>query len=151
LFIKIKEGENLELETMVDDFVTFFIAGQETTANALAFCFLEMCKKPEIIEKARNEIDRVLGERTEITFQDITELKYCSAIFKETLRLFPPASLFDRKLTEKRHLGGFDIPPNTPIWVYIKIVLYHGVGIYEILYSMPKKYRFVFALICFST
>lgn len=43
--------ENLDLETMVDDFVTFFIAGQETTANTLAFCFLELGKNPEILKK----------------------------------------------------------------------------------------------------
>ena len=32
----------MDLEAMIDDFITFFIAGQETTANTLAFCFLEL-------------------------------------------------------------------------------------------------------------
>ena len=40
--------------------------------------------------RAREEVDRVLGARTEITCQDVNELKYCSSIFKESLRLFPP-------------------------------------------------------------
>jgi cholesterol 24(S)-hydroxylase len=36
---------------MVDDFMTFFLAGQETTANTLAFCFLELGQNPEILKK----------------------------------------------------------------------------------------------------
>ena len=59
----------MDLEEMADDFVTFFVAGQETTANTLGFCFLELGKNPEIVKKAREEIDRVLGERTEVTYQ----------------------------------------------------------------------------------
>ena len=36
---------------MIDDFVTFFFAGQETTANTLGFCFLELGKNPRVLEK----------------------------------------------------------------------------------------------------
>ena len=42
--------------------------------------------------KAREEIDRVLGEKTEISYQDAVELKYVQCIFKESLRLYPPAA-----------------------------------------------------------
>lgn len=41
----------MDIEKMVDDFVTFFLAGQETTANTLAFAFLEIGKNPEVIDK----------------------------------------------------------------------------------------------------
>ena len=102
---------------MVDDFITFFIAGQETTANALAFCFLELGKHPEIVKKAREEIDRVLGERIDVTYQDITELKYCTALFKETLRLFPPVPHVGRKITDKMVVNGYEIPKNSTLIV----------------------------------
>lgn len=36
---------------MVDNFLTFFVAGQETTANTLAFCFIEIAKNKEILNK----------------------------------------------------------------------------------------------------
>lgn len=36
---------------MIDDFVQFFIAGQETTANTLGFCFLELGRHPRVLEK----------------------------------------------------------------------------------------------------
>jgi cytochrome P450 len=115
--LNLKEDSELDLELMTDDFATFFVAGQETTANTLAFCFLEIGKNPEIANKAREEIDRVLGERTEVTFQDVNDLKYCSAIFKEALRLFPPAPQVNRRVPEDIEINGITIPKDSPLWV----------------------------------
>jgi cholesterol 24(S)-hydroxylase len=39
------------MEVMVDNFVVFFIAGQETTANTLAFCMLELGRNPQVMDK----------------------------------------------------------------------------------------------------
>ena len=39
------------MEEMIDDFITFFIAGQETTSNTLAFCFIEIARNPEVLKK----------------------------------------------------------------------------------------------------
>lgn len=114
---------------MTDDFVTFFVAGQETTANTVAFCFQELGKNPDVVKRAQEEIDRVLGKRTEITYQDVSELKYCSAIFKEVLRLFPPAPQLFRYLTEPININGYNIPKNTPIWVKI-----HSTVLYSMIY-----------------
>ncbi len=102
---------------MIDDFVTFFIAGQETTANALGFCFYELGKNQDIFLKAREEVDRVIGEKNEITYQDSIDLKYCSAIFKETLRLYPPVPILGRETQDEMHINGYFIPKNTAIFV----------------------------------
>lgn len=120
----------MDIEAMTDDFLTFFVAGQETTANALAFCMLEMGKNPEIVRKAREEIDRVLGERTLVTYQDVAELKYCAAIFKESLRLYPPAASLSRSVPEKTSINGIEIPKDTFLWVII------------ITYSLSQKFLF---------
>jgi cholesterol 24(S)-hydroxylase len=110
---------------MTDDFVTFFVAGQETTANTLSFSFQEIGRHPEIAQKAREEIDRVLGERTEVTYQDVSELKYCTAIFKEALRLYPPAASVLRFAPEEVDVHGIKIPKNTPFEVNnIKTVIF---------------------------
>lgn len=50
-FINFTEDEEFEIEAMVDDFVTFFIAGQETTATTLTFLFMELAKNPEVLAK----------------------------------------------------------------------------------------------------
>jgi cytochrome P450 len=59
----------------------------------------------------------VLGERTEITFEDIHELKYCSSVFKETLRLWPPAPNVIRVTSEPMVIEGYHIPANTSVLV----------------------------------
>lgn len=46
-----KEKEEFDIEDLVDDFATFFVAGQETTANTLAFCFIEIARHPEVLKK----------------------------------------------------------------------------------------------------
>jgi len=49
--------KNFDMEDMIDDFVTFFCAGQETTANTLAFCFIEIAKNLLVVKKLREEKD----------------------------------------------------------------------------------------------
>ena len=115
----IKEDDDLDIELMTDDFTTLFVAGQETTSNTLSFCFQEIGRNPEIAKKAREEIDRVLGERTEVTFQDVNELKYCTAIFKEAMRLYPPVPMITRANPEEIDVHGIKIPKDTPLVVNI--------------------------------
>lgn len=69
--------------------------------------------------RAREEIDQVLGERSEITYQDINELKYCSAIFKEVLRLYPPVGTLTRETNEEMIVNNVRIPSGTTIMVFI--------------------------------
>lgn len=113
--LKANKDDSLDIEMMIDDFITFFIAGQETTANTLGFCFLELGKNTELADKARKEISEVLGERTEITYQDISKLKYCSCIFKEALRIHTPVVIISRSPTENMVINGVTIPNGTTI------------------------------------
>ena len=118
--LQIKEdSEDFDLEAMIDDFITFFIAGQETTANTLAFCFNVLGKRNDLFMKAREEIDAILGERTEISYQDAMDLKYCTAIFKETLRLYPPVGSLNRINTEDMNVNGINIPKGSSLLVRI--------------------------------
>ncbi len=104
---------------MIDDFLTFFIAGQETTSTALAFCFYELSRNQDVFCKAREEVDRVVGEKNEISYQDAIDLKYCSAIFKEILRLYPPAPIITREIQDEMDIDGFKVPNETSIFVII--------------------------------
>nr|ATW72320.1 cytochrome p450 CYP3049E5 [Brachionus calyciflorus] len=116
-----KTEEDFDFERLVDDFVTFFIGGQETTANALAFCFLELGQNPEVLKKLREEIDSVLGSKKYINNDDLSKLEYTSAVFKESLRKWPPVASFSRILDEDIELLGYKIPKNTfflmPVYV----------------------------------
>ncbi|KAM9356435.1 cholesterol 24-hydroxylase-like [Pholidichthys leucotaenia] len=97
-------------EFMLDNFVTFFIAGQETTANQLAFCVMELGRHPAILEKARQEVDDVIGLKRDISYDDLGKLSYLSQVLKETLRLYPTAPGTSRDIVEDVVIDGICIP-----------------------------------------
>ncbi|KAM6915246.1 cholesterol 24-hydroxylase-like [Xenentodon cancila] len=97
-------------EFMLDNFVTFFIAGQETTANQLGFCIMELGRHPEILEKVRKEVDDVIGMKQDVSYDDLGKLIYLSQVLKETLRIYPTASTTFRDLPEDMVINGIHIP-----------------------------------------
>ncbi|CAL1586034.1 unnamed protein product [Knipowitschia caucasica] len=101
-----KEDEEL----MLDNFVTFFIAGQETTANQMAFCMMELGRHPELLQKVRKEVDEVIGMKREINNEDLGKLNYLSQVLQETLRLYPTAPGTSRDLLEDEVISGIHIP-----------------------------------------
>ncbi|CDQ90651.1 unnamed protein product [Oncorhynchus mykiss] len=101
---------NDDEELMLDNFVTFFIAGQETTANQLAFAVMELGRLPEILTKVRQEVDDVLGMKQEINFDDLGKMTYLSQVLKETLRLYPTAPGTSRFIPNDIVINGIPIP-----------------------------------------
>uniref|UniRef100_A0A672ZQD7 Cholesterol 24-hydroxylase-like n=1 Tax=Sphaeramia orbicularis TaxID=375764 RepID=A0A672ZQD7_9TELE len=97
-------------ELMVDNFVTFFIAGQETTANQLAFCVMELGRHPEIMEKVKKEVDDVIGMKMDIRYEDLGQLTYLSQVLKETLRLYSTVPGTSRDILEDMVIDGIRIP-----------------------------------------
>ena len=67
------------------------------------------------LNRVSEEVDRVLGDKSEVTFQDVNELKYCSAVFKESMRLFPPVPAISRFATDELNIDGVKIPANSAI------------------------------------
>ncbi|EDO42396.1 predicted protein, partial [Nematostella vectensis] len=112
-----KEDVNVPMEELVDDFVTFFIAGQETTSNLLAFTVFEIGNNPDIEQRIQNEISKVLGSRQFVEYQDLGKLQYLGQTLKESLRLHPPIPGFSRFTPDAIELGGYAIPANTGIAV----------------------------------
>ena len=58
----------------------------------------------------------MLGNRTNITYQDVAEMKYCTALFKETLRFWPPVAFSNRVTNQEWESDGYLIPKNTSIF-----------------------------------
>ncbi|XP_059504877.1 cholesterol 24-hydroxylase-like isoform X2 [Stegostoma tigrinum] len=95
---------------MLDNFVTFFIAGQETTANLIAFIIMELTRQPEIATKLQAEVDEAVGLKRDVTADDIGRLQYMNQVIKETLRLYPPGPGTSRWLSEEMVIEGIKIP-----------------------------------------
>ena len=91
------------------------LAGHETTSVALAWTLYELAKNPLIQEKVRAEINTVLREGNELTWDTVEELKYLENVIKESLRLHPPAYLTGRAPCSDEIVGGYLIPKGTMI------------------------------------
>jgi cytochrome P450 len=79
-----------------DQVLSFLLAGHETTAIALSWCWYEVSQRPDIQEKLRAEADAVLGSEP-LTYENVKELDYARQVFFEALRLYPPAWTMSRK------------------------------------------------------
>lgn len=113
--LKSHEENEFDLESMVDDFLTFFVGGQETTAALLSSLFLELGRNKDVLKKLKNEIDSVIGTNGEIFYDDLGKLKYTGLCIKEALRLWPPAPQFTRNSTQDIQTQDFTIPAGTRI------------------------------------
>ena len=114
LNLLINDG-SLTKEEIVDEFLTIFISGQETTANALAFTLYEILSNPHVEAKLLNEIKEVLGEREEVEFDDLAKLKYMGQVMEENLRKRPIAPAPTREVLQEITVGGYRIPKGTGI------------------------------------
>ncbi|KAG8449139.1 hypothetical protein GDO86_015987 [Hymenochirus boettgeri] len=128
--------EDCDPELLVDNFVTFFIAGHETTANQMSFVVMELARNPEILEKVQTEIDDVIGSKRDIEYEDLSKLHYLSQVLKESLRLYPPAPGTSRALKEEIVIEGVKIPPNITL-VFNSYVM----GRMEKYYSDPLTFN----------
>ncbi|KAH8824605.1 fatty acid hydroxylase [Flagelloscypha sp. PMI_526] len=87
-----KTGQGLPEDNIARNLVTFMIAGHETTSGTLSFMTYFLLKHPEAMRKLREEVDTVVGKRP-VMYEDLSKLVYMQAVMRETLRLFPPASM----------------------------------------------------------
>ncbi len=112
-----------------DECLTLFLAGHETTANALTWTFYLLSQNPESERKFHAEIDEILGER-EITPEDYPRLKFTEQILAESMRLFPPAWAIGRLALEDHEFGGFQIPKKSLV-LASPFVMHHDARFWE--------------------
>jgi cytochrome P450 len=96
-------------EQIRDEAMTIFLAGHETTANAMAWTWHLLAGHPDVEARLHEELDRVLGGRTP-SVEDVTKLEYTRAVVAESMRLYPPAWTMGRRVIEPHTIGGYTIP-----------------------------------------
>jgi cytochrome P450 len=112
-----------------DECLTLFLAGHETTANALTWTFYLLSQSPEVERKFHAELLEVLGDKP-VTPEDYGRLKYTEAVLAESMRLFPPAWGIGRLATEDHEFGGFKIPKKSLVLVS-PFVIQHDARFWE--------------------
>ena len=104
-----EDGSALTDEQVRDEAMTLFLAGHETTANAMTFMWYLLSQNSEKEAKLHEELDKVLNGKIP-TFEDYPGLKYTEAVFAEAMRLYPPAWAIGRLAIEDTTFGEYVIP-----------------------------------------
>lgn len=115
-------GEQLDDVNIRYQINTFLIAGHETTSGLLSCTIYALLKHPEVLKKAYEEVDRVLGPdlNARPTYQQVTQLTYITQILKEALRLWPPAPAYGIAPLKDETIGGkYKLKKNTFITVLV--------------------------------
>ena len=108
-------GNQLSSKELRDEVMTLLLAGYDTTANALTWTLMLLAKHPEVEAKLMAEIASVLGNRLP-TIDDIPQLPYTEMVIKESLRLYPPAWILSRELTNDCQIGDRHFSRGTVIY-----------------------------------
>jgi cytochrome P450 len=106
LLAKDEDGTGLTEEELRDQTLILYLAGHETSANALSWAWLMLAQHPEVQARVHAEVDAVLGGRPP-TYADLARMPYSLQVLKETLRLYPPGHIFGRAPVEDMEIGGY--------------------------------------------
>lgn len=96
--------------------LALFVAGHETTANALTWSIYLLARNPDIVARLQSAGQQVLGQRLP-TVTDLSALPLASQVFQEALRLYPPLYAFTRRAKTSLQPGGYTIPRGSSIVV----------------------------------
>jgi cytochrome P450 len=110
------EGQAMTDEQVMAECLTLFVAGYETTATALTWTWYLLCQHPEAYEQMQEEVDTILQGRTP-TYDDLAQLPYCLQVFKEALRLYPPAHILSRRAVRDVEIDGYRVPQGWSVLV----------------------------------
>jgi cytochrome P450 len=106
-----EEGETGQMtdEQVRDEALTIFLAGHETTSNALTWTWYLLSQHPEVETRLHEEIDAVLGSRLP-GVDDVPRLRYTEMVLAESMRLYPPAWAIGRLAINDYEVGGYRVP-----------------------------------------
>lgn len=107
-----EDGSTMTHEKLLDEILILFIAGHETTSNALSFCVQLIARNPEAQQKIIAEVDK---NKDGSLLDKLKNSPYITAVIEESMRLYPPVYFIDRVNTKTLHFKDFEIPKNTSL------------------------------------
>ncbi len=105
-------GERMSDGQVRDEAMTLFLAGHETTSNALTWTWYLLSEHPQVEAKLHAELDDVLRDQAP-TVDDFARLTYANAVLTESMRLYPPAWILTRECVEAYPIDGYVAPPGS--------------------------------------
>ena len=109
-------GGGMTAKEVRDQVVTIFMAGHETTAQALSWTFYLLSQHPDVEGKLHDELAAVLPGRTP-HYEDLADLRYTRMVIEESMRLFPPAHIMGRQPISDDEVLGHRIPAGSTVLI----------------------------------
>ena len=123
------DGGSMSDLQLRDEAMTIFLAGHETTANALTWTWYLLSQHPEVEAKLHTEIDSALGGSLPAA-EDVAKLRYAEMVFAEAMRLYPPAWTVGRRALEDYPVGKYVVPAGSII-LMSPYVMHHDARYYR--------------------
>lgn len=101
--------EKMSDQQLRDEVMTIFLAGHETTSNALTWTLYLLSNHPEVETKLEKELDAVLGKNEMLHVEDASKLEYVTKILTESMRLYPPAWALGRQAINDCNIGRYRV------------------------------------------
>ncbi|KAF5748420.1 Cytochrome P450 superfamily protein isoform 1 [Tripterygium wilfordii] len=122
LLLQLSDDPSLDVNLNYDSVKGFtqdlIAGGTDTSAVTVEWAMSELMKQPDLIKKATEELDRVIGRARWVEEKDMPQLPYIEAIMKETMRKHPVAVLLAPHLAlEDCNIGGYDIVKGTRVFI----------------------------------
>jgi cytochrome P450 len=117
-------GTPMSEKQLIDNLVTFLVAGHENTAKALTWALYLLARAPEWQQRVRDEVVAVAGEG-QVHAGHLDKLVVTRAVLEEAMRLYPPAPAMTRQAACTTELGGETIPEGASIVISIFVVHRH--------------------------
>lgn len=130
------DGVAMSMEQLIDEILVLFVAGHETTANALSFMLQLLAQHPEWQEKIRSQYQRILGDKGDDVMFAIIQSQLAKQVVEESLRLYPPAYFIDRVNIEDDSFNGYHFKKKSNLLFSIYEIHRH-----KALWNEPDKFK----------
>lgn len=112
--VRDEDGNPMSDKQLRDECLTIFLAGHETTANALSWTWYLLSQNPQVREKFEAELAQ-FADKEKLSAEEYPKLIYTRQIISESFRVFPPAWMISRQIMADIQLGGYTIPKGVMI------------------------------------
>ncbi|XP_065166534.1 cytochrome P450 4c3-like [Atheta coriaria] len=132
------DGQPLTDDEIASEVANLMFAGHDTSSGAMSFALYLLGNNPEAQQKAFEELRDIFGDdkTRHCTLTDINSMKYLELVIKETLRLYPSAPVFTRKIQETFTVDGITYPKGTTIGIFA-----YGIHRDEEHYKNPEQFE----------
>ncbi|KAK4264426.1 hypothetical protein QN277_025605 [Acacia crassicarpa] len=122
IFLQLQDDDMLDYSFSENDIksilMDMFVGGSDTTSTAMEWAMSELVMNPTKMQKAQEEVRRVVGKKSKVEEEDINQMTYLKCVVKEILRLHPPTGLIPPRLTRSTlNFRGYTIPAKTTVYI----------------------------------